>query len=66
MFNHEKNRNKDIMKAKVVSGLVFAAIVAMILPYSSIAFAGDLVIIANKDVPVSSRHVIFDVLSRLN
>ncbi len=42
------------MKTKIALGLIFAAIAVMILPFASVAFAGDVVIIANKDVPISS------------
>ncbi|MCP4610877.1 MAG: hypothetical protein GY845_19380 [Planctomycetes bacterium] len=41
------------MRTKML-GLIFAAIAAMMLPFSSGAFAADVVIIANKDVPLSS------------
>ncbi len=42
------------MKSKIVLGLIVAAIAVMILPLSGAAFAGDVVIIANKDIPNDS------------
>ncbi len=42
------------MKTKIVLGLIVAAIAVMILPLSGVALAGDVVIIANKDVPNDS------------
>ncbi len=47
-------RNRNISKTKVALGLICAAVAFMILSYSSSAFADDIVIIANKDVPIDS------------
>ncbi len=42
------------MKIKIVLRLIFAAIMVNLLSFASIAFAGDVVVIVNKDVPVTS------------
>ncbi len=42
------------MKMKIAIGLICAVIAAMVLPFSSAAFAGEIVVIANKDVPLTS------------
>ncbi len=42
------------MKAKIALGLILVAIAVMILPFARVAIAGDVIIIANKDVPNDS------------
>ncbi len=44
------------MKTKIAISLIFAAIVGMLLPFPGVALAGDVVVIANNDVPVSSLN----------
>ncbi len=42
------------MKTKVAVGLICAVIATIVLPLSSAAFAEEIVVIANKDVPLTS------------
>jgi ABC-type phosphate transport system substrate-binding protein len=42
------------MKTNIAMDLIFAAIVWMLLSFPGVAFTGDVVVIANKDVPVGS------------
>ncbi len=42
------------MKTKIAIGLILAAVMGMLFSFPGIALAGDVVVIANNDVPVSS------------
>jgi len=42
------------MKTKVALGIIFAAIVGIAFVFPNVASAGDVVVIANKNVPTSS------------
>jgi hypothetical protein len=48
------NKEQRLMKTKVAVGLICAIIMAMVLPFASAADAGEIVVIANKDVPLTS------------
>ncbi len=46
------------MKTKIAACFIFAAVAGMILSFSNMVFAGDIVIIVNSDVPDTSLSAI--------
>ena len=49
-------RNRYIMKTKILFGFIFAAIVGMVFTLPKVASAVDVVVIANKMAPASSLY----------